>query len=247
MTATSINSSKLARRLHKGRHIHESSKKIVYDGLEPGTLVLHFKESPQEELAGVGAHNNLLSEFLMMRLNEVGIDTHLIRRLNMREQLVTIAEPLPFAVTMQHIATPAFAKRFGLEPHTVMSAPILEYVNLLSGEKEYLAPQHLETFHALTPDDIDRIHSVTARVFDIVYGLFRAIDFKLAHISLEFGRLYSGDFTEQTHLMLIDALSFDSLTLMDAHTQSFVSPTLMYGPLNAYQEILHRFKIINLP
>ena len=50
------------------------------------------------KLDGKGVLNNRISEFVMLRLAEIGIPTHFIKRLNMREQLIKKVEIIPLEV-----------------------------------------------------------------------------------------------------------------------------------------------------
>ena len=50
------------------------------------TTVLHPKK--HEVIDGKGVLNNRISEYIFTQLNRMGIPTHFIRRLNMREQLI---------------------------------------------------------------------------------------------------------------------------------------------------------------
>ncbi len=77
------------------RRIYEGKAKILFEGPEPGTLVQYFKDDAtafnnkkQGVITGKGVLNNRISEYLMIKLSEISIPTHFVRRLNMREQLV---------------------------------------------------------------------------------------------------------------------------------------------------------------
>jgi phosphoribosylaminoimidazole-succinocarboxamide synthase len=84
------------------KKIYEGKAKILYEGPEPGTLVQYFKDdatagngAKKEVFEGKGVLNNRMSEFFMAGLNQIGVPTHFIRRLNMREQLVRQVEIIP--------------------------------------------------------------------------------------------------------------------------------------------------------
>jgi phosphoribosylaminoimidazole-succinocarboxamide synthase len=66
-------------------------------------------------ITGKGVINNRISEFLMTKLGEIGVPTHFIRRLNMREQLIRQVEIIPLEVVVRNVAAGSFAKRFGVE------------------------------------------------------------------------------------------------------------------------------------
>ena len=48
--------------------------------------------------------NNRISEYLMTRLDEIGVPTHFVRRLNMREQLIREVEIIPLEVVVRNVA-----------------------------------------------------------------------------------------------------------------------------------------------
>ena len=77
------------------KQIHEGKAKILYEGPEPGTYIQYFKDDAtafdaekHEVIAGKGVLNNRISAHLMTKLESIGIPTHFIRSLNMREQLI---------------------------------------------------------------------------------------------------------------------------------------------------------------
>ena len=57
--------------------------------------------------------NNRISEYLMQRLAEIGIPTHFVRRLNMREQLIREVEIIPLEVVIRNVAAGSIATRLG--------------------------------------------------------------------------------------------------------------------------------------
>ena len=85
--------------MSRRRQIYEGKAKVLFEGPEPGTLVQHFKDDAtafnnkkKGTITGKGVLNNRISEHLMTKLSAIGIPTHFVRRLNMREQLVKEVE-----------------------------------------------------------------------------------------------------------------------------------------------------------
>ena len=73
------------------KQIYEGKAKVLFEGPEPGTLVQYFKDDAtafnnkkKGTITGKGVLNNRISEYLMTRLEEIGIPTHFVRRLNSR-------------------------------------------------------------------------------------------------------------------------------------------------------------------
>src|SRR5437870_13170927 len=116
------------------KKIYEGKAKILYEGPEPGTLIQYFKDdttafdaTKKAVLDGKGVLNNRISEYLMTQLNAIGVPTHFVRRLNMREQLVREVEIIPLEVVVRNIAAGSLATRFGLAEGTVLPRSIVEY------------------------------------------------------------------------------------------------------------------------
>ena len=111
--------------MSRRRRIYEGKSKTLFEGPEPGTIVQSFKDDATANnnqkkgtIAGKGVINNHISEFLMMKLGEIGVPTHFIRRLNMRDQLIRQVEIIPLEIVVRNVAAGSFAKRFGVEEGT---------------------------------------------------------------------------------------------------------------------------------
>src|SRR5258708_7810050 len=120
--------------MSRRRQIYEGKAKVLFEGAEPGTSVQYFKDDgsafndkKKGTITGKGVLNNRISEFLMTKLGEIGVPTHFVRRLNMREQLVREVEIVPIAVVIRNIAAGTFAKRLGIAEGTVLPRSIVEY------------------------------------------------------------------------------------------------------------------------
>ncbi|MFZ4806634.1 MAG: phosphoribosylaminoimidazolesuccinocarboxamide synthase, partial [Hyphomicrobiaceae bacterium] len=97
--------------MHRRRRIYEGKAKVLYEGPEPGTLVQHFKDDATAFNAkkhalidGKGVLNNRISEYVFVKLGEIGVPTHFIRRINMREQLIREVEIIPLEVVVRNVA-----------------------------------------------------------------------------------------------------------------------------------------------
>ena len=120
--------------MSRRRRIYEGKAKVLFEGPEPGTLVQYFKDDAtafnnqkRGIITGKGVLNNRISEYLMQRLNEIGVPTHFLRRLNMREQLVREVEIIPLEVVVRNVAAGSLAKRFGIAEGTQLPRSIIEF------------------------------------------------------------------------------------------------------------------------
>ena len=102
--------------MNKRRRVYEGKAKVLYEGPEPGTLIQHFKDDAtafnnkkHALIEGKGVLNNRISEYIFMKLGEIGVPTHFMRRLNMREQLIREVEIIPLEVVVRNVAAGSMA------------------------------------------------------------------------------------------------------------------------------------------
>ena len=233
------------------RQISEGSAKVLFEGPEPGTLVQHFKDDAADHekrgtITGKGVLNNRICEFLMLKLAEIGIPTHFVRRLNMREQLVREVEIIPIEMVVRNVAAGSFAKRFGIAEGTQLPRSIIEYYykNDELGDP-MVAEEHITAFGWATPQDMDDIVSLSLRVNDFLTGLFLGIGIKLIDFKLEFGRIWIDD---DMHIVLADEISPDNCRLWDIKTNEKLDKDRFRQDLGnvveSYSEVARRLGIM---
>ncbi len=235
------------------RRIYEGKAKVLYEGPEPGTLVQYFKDDAtafnnQKKgiIAGKGVLNNRISEYLMVCLSEIGIPTHFVRRLNMREQLVREVEIVPVEVVVRNVAAGSFSKRFHIEEGTALPRSIVEYY-LKNDElgDPLVSEDHITAFGWATTQDIDDMMHLALRINDFLSGLFLGVGLKLIDFKLEFGRLWE---EEQMRIVLADEISPDSCRLWDVKTNEKLDKDRFRQDLGkveeAYQEVARRLGVL---
>ena len=235
------------------RRIYEGKAKILYEGPEPGTIVQYFKDDAtafnnqkKGTITGKGVINNRISEYLMTRLNDIGVPTHFIRRLNMREQLVRQVEIIPLEVVVRNVAAGSLAERFGIPEGQALPRSILEfYYKNDQLNDPMVTEEHITAFGWATPQDIDDIVALALRVNDFLTGLFLGIGIKLIDFKVEFGRLYEED---MVRVVLADEISPDSCRLWDLKTNEKMDKDRFRRDLGkveeAYQEVARRLGIL---
>jgi len=239
--------------MSRRRQVYEGKAKVLYEGPEPGTLVQYFKDDAtafnnqkKGTITGKGVLNNRISEYVMSRLNEIGVPTHFVRRLNMREQLVREVEIIPLEVIVRNIAAGSLSKRLGIPEGTPLPRSIIEFC-YKSDELDdpLIAEEHITAFGWASPQEIDEIMSMTLRINDFLTGLFTGINIRLVDFKIEFGRLYEND---QMRIILDDEISPDSCRLWDVTTNEKLDKDRfrrdMGGAAEAYQEVARRLGIL---
>ncbi|HAE25598.1 phosphoribosylaminoimidazolesuccinocarboxamide synthase [Hyphomonas adhaerens] len=241
--------------MNKRRVVYEGKAKILYEGPEPGTLIQYFKDDTtafdaqkRAVLDGKGVLNNRISEFMMTRLAGVGIPTHFIRRLNMREQLIKKVEIIPLEVVVRNVAAGSLAKRLGIEEGQVLPRPIVEFYYKDDALHDPLVTEeHIAAFGWAGPQEYDDLVSLALRVNDFMSGLFAAVGIRLIDFKLEFGRYFEGD-AEIPRILLADEISPDSCRLWDFETGDKLDKDRfrrdLGGVTEAYAEVARRLGII---
>ena len=233
--------------------IYEGKAKTLYEGPEPGTVIVHFKDDAtafnaekKAVIEGKGVLNQRISEYLFTKLNELGLPTHFIRSLNMREQLVREVEIIPLEVIVRNVAAGSLAKRLGLDEGTVLPRSIIEfcYKNDALGDP-MVSEEHITAFGWATPMELDDIMHMSIRINDFLTGLFLGIGIKLVDFKIEFGRLFEND---MMRIVLADEISPDSCRLWDMKTNQKLDKDVFRRDLgnlvDAYQEVARRLGLI---
>jgi phosphoribosylaminoimidazole-succinocarboxamide synthase len=235
------------------RQLYEGKAKVIFEGPEPGTIVTYFKDDAtafnakkKGTITGKGVINNRISEYLMSRVGEIGVPTHFIRRLNMREQLVREVEIIPVEVVVRNVAAGSFSERFGMAEGTALPRSIVEYY-YKSDElgDPMISEEHITAFGWATPQELDEIMSMALRVNDFLSGLFLGIGIRLVDFKLEFGRYYEED---QVRIILADEITPDCCRFWDLRTNEKLDKDRFRRDMGrveeAYQEVARRLGIL---
>ncbi|MGY9006337.1 MAG: phosphoribosylaminoimidazolesuccinocarboxamide synthase [Alphaproteobacteria bacterium] len=239
--------------MSRRKQIYEGKAKVLFQGPQPGTIVQYFKDDAtafnnqkKGTITGKGVLNNRISELLMTRIAEIGIPTHFIKRLNMREQLVREVEIIPVEVVIRNIAAGTLSKRLGIEEGTPLPRSILEYY-LKNDElgDPIISEEHVTAFNWATHRELDEIVNMSLRINDFMTGLFQGIGIRLVDFKLEFGRWYDG---EEMRVVLADEISPDSCRLWDLKTNEKMDKDRFRRDMGkveeAYQEVARRLGIL---
>jgi len=235
--------------MNRRRKVYEGKAKILYEGPEPGTLVQHFKDDAtafnnkkHDRVEGKGVLNNRISEYLFNKLGDIGVPTHFIKRLNMREQLIREVEIIPIEVVIRNVAAGSLSTRLGLDEGTTLPRSIVEfYYKSDELDDPMVTEEHITAFGWATPQELDDIMSLALRINDFLSGLFLGVGIRLVDFKVEFGRLWEG---EQMRVILADEISPDCCRLWDIETHDKLDKDRfrrdMGGLVEAYQEVARR-------
>lgn len=235
------------------KKIYEGKAKILYEGPEPGTLVQYFKDDAtafnaekKAVIDGKGVLNNRLSEFFMTGLAAIGVPTHFLKRLNMREQLIRSVEIIPLEVIVRNIAAGSMAKRLGMDEGTPLPRPIVEFSYKDDKLGDPLVPEeYIIAFGWASQQDLDDIVALALRVNDYLSGVMYGVGITLVDFKIEIGRVWDGDFVR---LVIADEISPDSCRLWDTESGQKLDKDVFRRDLgdlaDAYTEVARRLGVM---
>ncbi len=235
------------------KKIYEGKAKILYEGPEPGTFVQYFKDDAtafnaekKAVVDGKGVLNNRLSEFFMTGLAVIGVPTHFIKRLNMREQLIRSVEIIPLEVIVRNFAAGSMSKRLGMDEGTQLPRPIIEFSYKDDKLGDPLVPEeYIIAFGWASQQDLDDIVALALRVNDFLSGVMYGVDIQLVDFKIEVGRVWEGEFMR---LIVADEISPDSCRLWDKKTGEKLDKDVFRRDLGdltaAYTEVARRLGVM---
>jgi len=240
--------------MKKGKKLYEGKAKIIYATNDKNLVIQYFKDDAtafnnqkKTTIEGKGVLNNRISEHILSNLSEIGIKNHLVKRINMREQLVKLVDIIPIEFIVRNIATGSLTKRLGIEDGTVLERPLMEYC--LKDDKlgdPIISREHILTFNWLSVSQLDWIDENLSRLNDFLLGMFRGVGIKLVDFKVEFG------FTNEsgkTEIILADEISPDTCRLWDSVTDKKLDKDRFRKDLGdlipAYTDVAKRLGILH--
>ena len=233
--------------------VYEGKAKILYEGPDTSTLIQYFKDDAtafnaekKDVIDGKGVLNNRVSEFFMTGLNAIGIPTHLIKRINMREQLIRAVEIVPLEVIVRNYAAGTLVKRLGLEEGVALPRPIVEFCFKDDSLGDPLvSEEHIIAFNWASQQELDDMLALALRVNDFLSGIMYGVGIRLADFKIEIGRVFEEDYQR---LVVADEISPDSCRLWDLKTGEKLDKDVFRHELgsltDAYTEVARRLGVL---
>ena len=220
--------------------LYEGKAKQVFRTDDPDKIIIHYKDAAT-------AFNNVkkaaISTLIFKELQKAGVKTHYIETLNERDQLCRRVEIIPLEVIVRNTIAGSMAQRLGIEEGTQPGNVIYD----ICYKKDELGDPLINDHHAValgaaTYGELDEIYKMTAKINEVLKGLFAKMNIKLVDFKIEFGRTSDGE------IVLADEVSPDTCRLWDATTNEKLDKDRFRRDLGkvreAYEEILARLKKI---
>jgi phosphoribosylaminoimidazole-succinocarboxamide synthase len=238
--------------MKKGKKLYEGKAKVIFLTTDKSLVIQHFKDDAtafnnlkKANIEGKGILNNRISEHILSALKDAGIENHLIKRLNMREQLIDLVEIIPIEFVVRNIVTGSLTKRLGIEDGTKLNKPLVEFYYKSDELGDPLvAREHICEFEWASVVELDYITEQCFRINDFLQGMFKGVGIKLVDFKLEFGKRKSDG-----KIILADEISPDTCRLWDADTDKKLDKDRFRKDLGnvveAYQEVARRLGILH--
>ena len=238
--------------MQKINKIYEGKAKILYSTEDENFLVQYFKDDAtafnaqkKAVIEGKGVLNNVISEFIMLKLAEENIPTHFVKRLDKREQLIKKVKIIPLEVIIRNISAGSMAKRLGIEEGRELLAPIFEicYKDDALGDPLINDDHAINVLKIINKNQLEEIKDYSLKINNILQKIFKDIQIKLVDFKIEFGF----DVVNKNQILLADEISPDSCRLWDENTSEKLDKDRfrrdLGGLVEAYQEVANRLKI----
>ena len=225
--------------------MYEGKAKKIYATEDKDTVIVYYKDdatafngAKKSQIDQKGILNNSITSAIFEMLNNKGIKTHFIKKLNDREQLCKRVEIVPLEVIVRNVAAGSMAKRLGLEEGRELKTTIFE----ICYKNDELGDPLINDYHAVALglasfDELEEMYSITSNINNILKDFFIKQNIKLIDFKIEFGR-YNGE------IILADEISPDTCRFWDAKTNEKLDKDRFRRDLGnveeAYVEILNR-------
>ena len=232
--------------MEKLEQLYEGKAKKVFATADPDLVIVSYNDDAtaldgkkRGTIVGKGVINNKMSNFMMQKLEKVGVPTHFVEQLSDRETVVKKVSIVPLEVIIRNIAAGSFSKRYGVEEGTDLKISTIEF----SYKNDDLHDPLINDYHAIalglaTPEEIEQIKEYAFKVNDMMKEYLLGLGIILVDFKLEFGKTSDGT------LVLADEISPDTCRFWDVKTHAHLDKDLfrrdLGGAEEAYQEVMRR-------
>ena len=229
-----------------GSILREGKGKKVYATDDPDKAIVFFKDEAmafhglkRDRILGKGEVNNAVCEHLYTLLQQHGIETHFLEKIDARHSLVKRCDMLPFAVKIRNRVAGSLHTRIGLPVGMKLDEPVVEFTlkDTEMDEDPLVNHTHIYAMKAATPEELDEITGISLKVDEILTAYLKEINIELIDFKMEFGR-YKG------RILLADEITPDTARFWDSATHEPLDIDRFRRDMDhvaeAYQEVLHR-------
>ncbi|MXP56586.1 phosphoribosylaminoimidazolesuccinocarboxamide synthase [Pantoea sp. Mhis] len=228
--------------MEKRTELYRGKAKTLYYTDNPELLVLEFRDDTSmgngekiSQFARKGILNNKFNYFIMNKLQQTGISTHINSLISDNTSLVQKLEMIPIEFVIRNYAAGSLLKRLNIQEGLSLNPPIFEF--FLKNDKEHdpmINSSYCETFGWISKQNLIQIHKLCNKINIILSKIFDEANLMLVDFKLEFGLF-------KDYLVLGDEFSPDVARLWDKATMKKMDKDLfrhnMDGLIESYEEI----------
>lgn len=200
--------------------LYEGKSKQIFKTDNPDNVVVRFKDDitafygiKRANILNKGRLTCDISSMVLGYLNDNGINTHFIERVDDDGQLCRVVEHVPVEVIVRNVVAGSMAKRLGMEEGIVPENTIFDLCLRRSDLGDPLInDHHAVALGLLSYEELSELYEMSAKINSLVTELYSKAGITVVDFKIEFGRAADGS------LVLADELSPDTCRLWDKAT-----------------------------
>lgn len=230
--------------------LYEGKAKQIYATENPEEVIVYFKDDAtafnaqkRGQVQLKGEMNNAITTLIFEYLKSKGVETHFVKQLNEREQLVKKVSIIPIEVVVRNYAAGSMAQRLGVEEGVKSPVTIFD----ICYKKDELGDPLINDHHAVflgaaTYEELNEMYALAGKINKALQELFDKINIILVDFKIELGKTSDGK------IILADEISPDTCRLWDKDTLKKLDKDRFRRDLGdvteAYVEIYQRLKCV---
>lgn len=200
--------------------LYEGKSKQIFKTNNPDNVVVRFKDDitafygiKRANILNKGRLTCDISSMVLGYLNDNGINTHFIERVDDDGQLCRVVDHVPVEVIVRNVVAGSMAKRLGMEEGIVPENTIFDLCLRRSDLGDPLInDHHAVALGLLSYEELSELYEMSAKINSLVTDLYNKAGITVVDFKIEFGRAADGS------LVLADELSPDTCRLWDKAT-----------------------------
>jgi phosphoribosylaminoimidazole-succinocarboxamide synthase len=232
--------------LEKRTFLFDGKAKQLYTTDDPSLVVILYKDDvsayngiKKSLIQNKGVLNNKISEIIYKKLEENGVKTHFVKRLDDRNQLCKKITVFPLEFIVRNVIAGSLARRLDIEEGIRPKNTIFE----ICLKSDFLNDPIINEHHAvalniISYEELQEIYQLSLKTNQIITQLFDKAGIDVIDMKLEFG------YDEDRNLLLADEISPDTARFWDKETKSKLDRDRFKRDMGkieeSYNEILKR-------
>jgi phosphoribosylaminoimidazole-succinocarboxamide synthase len=227
--------------LKKKLFLFDGKAKQLYSTDDPSLVIILYKDDisayngiKKSLIQNKGILNNKISEIIYKTLEENGIKTHFVKRLDDRNQLCKKITVFPLEFIVRNVIAGSLARRLDMEEGIRPKNTIFE----ICLKSDFLNDPLINEHHAvamniISYDELKEIYQLSMQINEIVTQLFNKGDIDVVDMKLEFG------YDEHKNLLLADEISPDTARFWDKNTKNKLDRDRFKRDMGKIEESYH--------